>query len=442
MRALVAMLLLAACNGGQGVDIEVHQGSDSIDSVELWLAYDVCKLPNDQGECDGIGWPSAQQRPSGEVYTLGEDEKLVRTDVIVDGVAQLHLEATPTNSAPYIIAVVGYHGGSIAGVKMLSGAEIPTDDQAHWVIELNDVGQVTENTTADPGDKPTRNALVWAREPLSTMRDVSGLTGCFAYQKWNDTDKLWETKYIVPPSDPDCDGDPPDCNPYWYKAPVDSARCVANTPAAADVCAVGKVACASETGTSACAPTLDPLTCVGSSLCTRCAGSPDLGACIKNEVNNTSTPVAGMPIQKCMMQTDLDGPCFNSTSPFGWKSQFVVRNGTCSSAVLRPLLLPFSGGMQIMTLNNGANVSIHAGNTVEGCQVDLTYETNAASVALVPVVVAIFNGPNQILIPVVLDFQKPAGGTCQTSTVTQQCVAGGAWPTMAGPGDSIFGCLR
>jgi hypothetical protein len=449
-RGLVALLVVAACNGGQGVDIEVHQGSESIDAVELWLAYDVCKLQGTTDECDGIGWPSAQLRPSGDVYTLGEDEKLVRTDVVVDGVAQLHLESTPKTSAPYIIAVVGYHGGSSAGVKMLSGAEIPTDDQAHWRIELDDVGQVTENITADPGEKPTRNALVWAREPLSTMRDVSGLTGCFAYQKWNDTDKQWETKYIVPPSDPDCDGDPPDCNPYWYKASVSNARCVKNVTSPAGVCAVGRADCGAEMGDIACSAQTDPMICVGSNLCTRCADSPDLGACIKSEVSNIGVIPAGMPMQQCPMFATDNGPCINTTSGMqGWRSNFFVGGGACApnaanqNAVLRPLILPFSGGMATMQLNNGASVFVHASpGPLGGCEVDITYTSMQATTQKVPVIVAISYGPTrEILIPVILDFDA-SQSVCPSPSTQSLCTQLGNWPENMLPGDSIFECTR
>ena len=123
---LVAMLLVG-CNSGQGVDIEVHSAKP-LTAVELWLGYDDCHLADGVTNCEGIAWPGATKITSGKVLTLGDDEKVFRTEVIVGGVAQLHLEASAQDSQPISIAVVGYSGTDVVSAELLKHVEIPVND--------------------------------------------------------------------------------------------------------------------------------------------------------------------------------------------------------------------------------------------------------------------------------------------------------------------------
>ena len=158
-----------------------------------------------------------------------------------------------------------------------------------------------------------------------------------------------------------------------------------------------------------------------------------------------------MPMQRCPMYVTDQGPCINSTTtPNGWKTSFFIAGGNCAPnassqiAVLRPVLLPFTGGSATMMLSNGAGVFLHAsaaGSGGTGCFIDLTYTTNVASIGVVPVIVAVFYGPTrQILIPVLLDFNKPPNTICPNTS--QECTALGDWPESMVPGDTLFNCTR
>src|ERR1043165_2329734 len=370
MRRLFAIAFVAAC-GGQGVDIEVLPDTKQFDAVELWVSYGVCKTP-DGNPCDGIGWPNAQLRPSGDVYTVGEypsaddpsghviDEKAFRIDsrYIVDGVGHMHLDTVPGSETPYVIAVVGFQGTKAVGAKILSPIEIPTDDQVHWRVDLHDVGDVTADTSTDPGDGLKYNALVWARDSAPT-----DYAGCLAYQKWTGTE--WETLYFVPKNDPDCDGQPPDCIPYWYMAPVGSARCVDYSQNLAGVCMVGTQTCMTETDLESCKLQSAPSVCVGSAVCAACKDADDLGSCILSQIpSNATLSDTPVPMSACAM-IGFDAPCSNSSNPMGWKATLFIQGGVCMgspmlpTAVLRDVATPFTGG-QIMKSVSGANVSIHA----------------------------------------------------------------------------------
>ncbi|HUS29605.1 MAG TPA: hypothetical protein VMZ53_13925 [Kofleriaceae bacterium] len=442
MRWALFAIALAACNGGQGVDIEVHSDGKSIDAVELWLAYGICKLP-DGSDCDGIAWPGAKARPPGTVFTLPEnDERVFRTETLVDGVAQIHLETVPGAEAPFAMAVVGFHGTDVVGVKLISPVEIPTDDQARWVVKLREANDATDDITKDPGEGSKFNARVWARKPSSTLPDATGYTGCLAYQHW--TGSEWESLYFVPNSDPDCDGDPPDCNAYWYDAPVGSAKCVGEPVTVANVCAVGNVSCRAETDQIGC-DVQAPLVCVPSALCNTCADTPDLVACLKAQVG-TSSGIAMMPAQKCSFVQADAAPCANSTNPVGWTARFTIRGATCATAggeiaVLRPMSAPFSGGGATLPVN-GAGMLVHAATSGGNCLVDVTQiDGPSLNAGPVPVIVAIhFGTAREILIPVLLDFQTVATmNNCPIATPVN-CMQIGQWPETTVPGDSMFRC--
>src|SRR5258706_15206278 len=105
MRWGLAAIVLVACNNGQGVDVEIHS-EKALTSAELWLAYGYCHI-DDATKCDGIAWPGVQARVPGTVFTLGDDEKVFRIDTVVNGVAEIHLDAIADQNKPIALAVVG-----------------------------------------------------------------------------------------------------------------------------------------------------------------------------------------------------------------------------------------------------------------------------------------------------------------------------------------------
>lgn len=443
-------MILVACNSGQGVDVEVHS-EKSLTAVELWLGYDDCHLRDGVTNCEGIAWPGASGITTGKVLTLGEDEKVFRTEVIVGGVAQLHLEASAADSRPISIAVVGFSGTDVVSAELLKHVEIPVNDQVHWRVDLDAASpKATSDIMSNPAAAPTHNALVWARKPSSTVPDTTGYSGCLAYQEWNGV--AWETTYFVPNSDTDCDGEPPDCNPYWYDAPISSARCVTNPQIASNVCAVGSLSCRSETQDVTCSeqlPPTGPLTCVGSAICEACKDTTDLATCLKAQIPTSTTSSPPVPLLRCPMQGDPDSPCINNSTTQNWSARFVIKGGTCApatngeTAVLRPVIMPFSGGTTSMMLSNATTVSVHASGVAgSGCQIDLTYATGGITQSSTqPIMLAVNYGPGrQIVIPVLLDFGLPNGSVCPTASNTPaSCTPLGNWPD-TGPGDSQFMC--
>lgn len=442
--------MLIGCNSGQGVDIQIT-ADKPLTSAELWLAYDYCHI-DDQTKCDSIGWPGVKDRLSGTVFTLGDDEKVFHADV-VGGIAQIHLDAIPDANKPLAIGIVGYSGTDVVGAKLLQDVEIPLHDQARWEVALNDAsGTPTTDTMADPTKTsvPGTNAYVWDRQKSATLTDPTGYAGCLAFQKW--TGAMWETWYFVPKSDTDCDGDPPDCNPYWYNAPVNSAKCVSqnSNTLPPNVCAVGAMTCRSETEDDKCVPQVAPMICVGSAVCSACEGSSDLATCLKNQLISATPLQPAVPTQVCKMFVTDTGPCINTTATTpGWTQRFVVP-GMCAppgigteTAQIRALTMPFSGGGASAVLSNGATVNVHASGTSSGCIVDVTYTAGVPPAGAVGVVLAVFYGAaHEILVPIVFDFAPPPGGLCSNGGNQVTCEARGPWPmpVMGGPGDSMFGC--
>src|ERR1043165_1958532 len=128
MRRALLAIMLAGCKSGRGGDIQI-QSDKPLTAVELWLGYDNCHLADGVTNCSGIVWPGGSTVTTGKVLTLADDEKVFRTDVIVDGVAQLHLEAGAEDSQPIAIAVVGFSGSDVVSAQLIKHVEIPVNDQ-------------------------------------------------------------------------------------------------------------------------------------------------------------------------------------------------------------------------------------------------------------------------------------------------------------------------
>lgn len=440
---MLALACVAACGGGQGVDLEIRGDSVALDSVELYIAYDKCHN-DDDSECEGVAWPQAQARVPGTVYVLKGDEKVVRTSELVDGAATIHLEASEGYEYTKAIAIIGYQGGRPVGVKLIHSAIIPLDDQEKWLVKLDEVGQATTDVMTPPAQgAPQRRVHTWLREKSPTLPDPTGYAGCLAYQRWSGSG--WEVSYFVPSTDTDCDGVPPDCDPLWAHRPLGSAKCVTkpSVAALANTCVLGIQACADETSQQSCTPATTPLICMPDVVCASCADSDSLLTCIKEEVATPSGSSA-VPFMNCSFIPNPDavtpnGPC-EQTQVGGERMTFSVP-GVCSStnpanlALLRPMFAPFSGGSSTITIGGTATMTVHATPGSNNCNISLDWTAGEGKTPQV-VLLALQYGARQVLIPVSIGFRT---ATCPISPLP--CEPSGNWPA-GGGGDPVFACTQ
>ena len=435
------MLMCVAACGGQGLDIEVH-GDMPFDTVELYIAYDTCH------ECAGVAWPGAQQSTDAEsVYLLKGDEMVVRTTELEGKSAILHLEASSGFDKTTAIAVVGYKAGEIVGIRVMYDKAIPRDDQEKWSIELRDISRAdTDVTTPPPDGQPAYRALAWPREASPTVPDPTGYASCLAYQEWNGDG--WKTQFFVPETDTDCDGAPPDCDPLWAHRPLGTAKCVGHpmVTGLTNACVLGTKTCVDESSTQACTPQTQVL-CVPGAVCDACADADNLLSCLKNNVPQPSSfPETSMvPMMVCPFVPDPDnvtpnGPCVQSQ--FNGEHMTFVVPGACnsSSAVLRPLSAPFSGGSPTITIGGTAVMTVHAIGGTSSCSIGLDWTEGAANNPQT-VLLALRYGLREVLVPIYVGFKTNA--TCPLAP--QPCMPIGNWPadgSMNTGGDGLFECTR
>jgi hypothetical protein len=443
----MALACVAACGGGQGVDLEIRGDNVALDSVEIYIAYDKCHNADDS-ECEGVAWPQAQDRVPGTVYVLKGDEKVVRTDDLVDGAATIHLEAAAGYEYTKAIAIVGYQGGRAVGVKLIHGAIIPLHDEEKWMVRLDEVGPATTDVTTPPAETaPQRRIHTWLREQSPTLPDPTGYAGCLAYQRWSGTE--WEISYFVPESDTDCDGAPPDCDPLWAHAPLGAAKCVTHPTATtlANACVLGTETCSDEMSTQACTPVSTPLICMPDVVCANCAASDSLLTCIKEQVSSTSGSTPSVPVMNCAFIPDPNavttpnGPC-EQTQVGGERMTFSVP-GVCSStnpanlALLRPMAAPFSGGSATITVGGTATMTVHATPGTNNCNISIDWTGGEGKTPQV-VLLALQYGARQVLIPVSIGFKT---ATCPISPLP--CEPSGNWPEgNIAAGDPMFACTQ
>jgi len=269
--AAVLVALVAACDGtGLDIDIFVPSGT-TVDRVEVWVAYDQCTdCPN------GIGWTQTA-RATGDIFYL-KDEKLIAAEPRGDRWV-LHLDVVPGLGDPRSISFVGFSGDLVTAIKVLPYPHIPMSRVEIWEVTLNPAAPATTDLAPPSDPSLDERAHVWARQPTI---DIPRPTGCLVYQKWSGT--RWTTEYVVPRSDPDCDGYAieKECNEFWYQYKPEGS-CVSDqiVMSSAMPCVLGVSPCADGvTSDKTCSHEPGGLTsCVPDAICDKCMGQIPAEAC-------------------------------------------------------------------------------------------------------------------------------------------------------------------
>lgn len=439
--ALVAIVLVAAC-GGSGVDLEVTY-DEAFDHVEVFIGnadcYTTDRETQDKKPCPGVAWMNGQARPPGDVYVMSGDDKLISIDAVKNGTATMHLEATEGYRQPIVIAVVAFEGDTAVAFGTIWGARIPASSAEHWKIELETASPASaELKMAPPGSGPDKRVWAWSRERVD---NPAAYSRCLAMQLWDDGEKVWKSKFIVPESDPDCDGQTIECDPLYtdFNPGMSANPCIkqvgdpTTTP-----CAIGQDRCAD--GVSAdhtC--TLDaPLLCVPQQLCSDCSDTASLTSCAADAVINDQE----LTKYHCQFVPDADAasePCVNR--PIGANTTRFTVPVTCANIEVRKFGMPLSTSgtsSQADVNQTKIQVSTMTGSSLGTCTIVLSWESGAAQVGDKEAfwfVMSSNGNNNKIAFPVFIDFAQPTH--CGSSPLEPaECAS----PTAAST-DTIFSCL-
>ncbi len=331
---ILVACLLTAC-GGSGVDVEIFAPEGvELDRVQLWVAYDDC------GDCpNGIAWTASGDRASGSIHFL-RDEALVSAEPHGDAWV-LHLEADASEREPRWIAVAGYRGDQVAAIRVLRDLYIPSTTPAIWRIQLHEAQPASADVTSPPGDAARdHRALAWARPPSAASAEP---TGCLVYQKWDG--ESWETEYFVPPSDPDCDGFPPEkeCSEYWFDyEPL--GRCVTDAgPIVPEACMAGMSPCADGvTSDRTCSvetsQTQAPPTCLPDAVCAECADEIPADTCVGDAIEAAIANDSTLHFHCDFDATSEGTPCLEQKMLL----KAPMLQASCGSGALHDLDRPFT----------------------------------------------------------------------------------------------------
>jgi hypothetical protein len=250
-----AFLCLAACGGGTGVAIEIRS-ERPLDSVEVFIGdQTVCEVREDgTKDCElGVAWLPNQIVPPGTTYkTRRKDDGIeARVEAVkVGDTFEVQLQALTGYADPRVIVFIGFSQGEPVAVARLveyEHARIPTNSSERWVVQLTPatLAGPTYFDAPDLGAPPWR-AAVWGRDNVS---DPANAARCAVLQEWHEGDHEWKGTFVVPESDPDCDGVDPECDPYYFHVneridAADATRCLArDTTLTPTPCMLGTTTC-------------------------------------------------------------------------------------------------------------------------------------------------------------------------------------------------------
>jgi hypothetical protein len=435
---LVAMwlaCLLAACSG-QGVDLEVTS-EVPIDRVELFIANDHC-YKEDGTLCDGVAWETLQPRAPGDVYVMKGDENIVATTRFDGERAVMHLEATAEFREPKYLALIGFKGDTAVSYALMAQPRIPSNSAETWRIELRYALPATTSTTVPPapGERYER-VHAWKRERVDNADELSR---CLALQFWEEDKREWGGLFIVPKSDPDCDGRLVECDPLHANFNVGGGptSCVATrTNLAGAPCVLGAAIC--EDGVSKATGCVSPPTsylCVPEEICHVCSDDAGLDGCSATAIKS-NTDVSGVACT-------FSGSDAGTTCGQGAYGSFAQINlpVACAAVDVRAVGMPFtsSGPSNVATVG-GATITVTSdGNATGGCAIDLHWTTGTAAIGETATFVFLVKGSttqNTLALPVRISMDGNVANCSTATTEPRPCMASPSLST-----DSMLGCLQ
>jgi hypothetical protein len=443
MRHLLLLALVACKSAGTGVDIEVVPPPGTAE-VELLVAPERCSDSLGSACAVGIGWPplkGPQPTPPGTIYSLDNDMRNV-IPVTRDG-DKVRFRLEPGDSGEVErLAVIAFDGaGSASAFSELDHVTIPTTPPEIWQVDLATIDPIGMMLGPPTNASPTDLVQVWRppMRPDGGTEDPSTFASCFARQTWDASQLTWNREFLAPTSDPDCDNESIECNPYWYDYATGTGgtACLTPTSSFAPTCVIGGSACADgQSSTTRCALPVGNLMaiCVPDALCA-CMDPGSLSQCVGGVVDGTITVTTPLTSVECNMfpinKAANSGPC-NSNNANQVTVTLPLANASHMSIGL--LAVPFGTPLatdQGTFMVGTAGFTMHANLTLGTIQ--LTWETGTAPIKVPDLMIDVAFTTEHVLIPLKIGFNPAL--LCPPQTITLTCSPGGK-----GSGDNMFRC--
>jgi hypothetical protein len=276
----VALAACAGCDDGIYIEVQAPPGMQ-LDRVELIVGDRACKLGADgQRECNGVQPPGFTEHLGkiGDVY-FRDDETRDYTATVSGGSAFFQLQ--PGEGMLQIVAI-GTSNQTVTAAAVLIEIDL-SKHPVRYVAPL----LPAEDLTSPPSEDGAAGVQIW-RTPTDQI-------ACVAV---DDHHTSRGPVFIVPESDPDCDGIAlqPECDPLGHLTPgfapdPTEAQCVApfktDTVTGLTACMLGGPACSEQPASRSTCGTTNY--CVPSTVCSQCMASFDQ-ACATQALTAETTP--------------------------------------------------------------------------------------------------------------------------------------------------------
>ena len=445
MRLGIALVCVAACGGGAGVDLEIRSDA-AIRSVEIFIGSDHCYERDETGaatgtECEGgVAWLAGQQPPPGKVFvTLRDAEhRLPEARLVPERQSEsdpwtIHLEAAGFYTTPKVIAVVGFDAaGKAAAVSMIWDQRIPAHSAQHWVVELEAAAPAGPDFRRAPTDTDTPlRVAVWGREGDELMAAGSR---CAVVQQWDADKGEWKGTFIVPDSDRDCDGEvlpQLECRDRYFnlnntdlQTPV---RCVGHPDATLDsssACIVGTTACRDGTSSDDACNIADSINlariCVPDAICDLCSEPYGLEACVAMAAKQPSV----VSHVECRFQADAIGNTCGVGHP-GSAAELDLPFA-CEAIDVRPGGMPLMAtGQPVLMIGAARFEAQYYTSATGGCTVTVYFKDGNVALGsshwVLLGVLSPYTG-DVMLVPLRIDVAASAANCTLVQQETEKCV--------------------
>jgi len=421
--ALLGLVVLAACSG-TGADIEIFANDDVV-AVEVFIGSQYCD------ECAyGIGWTDGQPAPA-QRFQSAEDQVWLsvvdpgesiglRAMAEKDGsVWRLHLSADRDQNAAKIF-IVGYDANKTPVALGKIDEEIPINSEIHWRVTLDPAGRAELVDMSPPDDtEPPVRVATWGRDDDLSMT----ASRCMVAQTW--TGNGWHGTYIVPESDPDCDNEVVECDPYYFNLNQSGGICAGRGDTTGDgACRLGTTTCedgTSETHTCNVRAT-PPTVCVPDGICEHCTGPYGLRQCVVDAVKRDLVARAS-----CRFSGAIDGAACGRG--YVGSMGYLYLPYPCQSIEVRSLgnvLAPSATKMVRVGETADFTIELDPGAAVNTCKVYVTFEAgfvpSGDSNTVILAVTPTSSNTTTILVPLEIVFES-FHVDCGQQQTPQQCEA-------------------
>jgi hypothetical protein len=292
---MVGLVVVAACGGRGGVEVDVHVKATGAKTVELWLSTSECRTPDGQKACtSGVTWRANMPAVEPDrVFTIDNTE-LFTSSVDATGTGVFTLTAdVPTTLVR--VAAIGYDDAMkpVGYAVVVDNADVPAHRSEFWSIDLMPTSDIEDTATTLDGSPHVHVWRPTAVPPDRPDLQPAQLAACLAIETMTNDGPYYE--FMLPPDDHDCDdhfdSDSLECKRFQfdYDSSGVDGDCATTMGMPSGACVLGRSGCTDGSKAFGCAQGSE-VRCTIDPICAACGG-PNLDTtCIDSLLSSATNP--------------------------------------------------------------------------------------------------------------------------------------------------------